>query len=85
LLWWLGIGYSFLFVCELEAYWIPYLFLPQPSRAARYQAMFGGTHAFLPVRNGIKPNALHVTPHILKLTTLVLSAALLAQEGRLKF
>jgi hypothetical protein len=85
LLWWLGIGYSFLFVGELEAYWIPYLFLPQPSRAARYQAMFGGTHAFLPVRNGIKPNALHVTPHILKLTTLVLSAALLAQEGRLKF
>ena len=47
---WLGISYAILFLGELQAWWIPYLFLPKPARAARYQAMFGGTHAFLPVK-----------------------------------
>jgi hypothetical protein len=36
---------------------------PQPDRAARYRAMFGSTHAFLPERNGIVPNTLHCLLH----------------------
>jgi hypothetical protein len=48
----------------------------QSSRAARYQAMFGQTHAFLPERNGIRPNTLHVILHAATLTTLVVLGAL---------
>ena len=34
--------------------------------------MFGNTHAFLPPRNGIAPNTLHVILHISTLATLAL-------------
>ncbi|HWO34760.1 MAG TPA: hypothetical protein VNO32_38705 [Candidatus Acidoferrum sp.] len=78
LLWWLWISYGLLFVGELTAWWIPYLF--HPERAARYQLMFGATHAFLPERNGIRPNTLHVIPRIVTLTTLVVLGALTAQQ-----
>ena len=73
---WLWISYGLLFIGELTAWWIPYLFHSQPERAARYQAMFGATHGFLPERNGIRPNTLHVILHIMTLTALVLLGAL---------
>ena len=76
LLWWLWISYGLLFAGELTAWWIPYLFRPEPERAARYQAMFGATHAFLPERNGIRPNTLHVVLHLVTLGTLVVLGAL---------
>jgi hypothetical protein len=81
LFWWLWISYGLLFVGELRAWWIPYLFHPEPERAARYQAMFGETHAFLPERNGIRPNTLHVILHIMTLTTLVVLCGLTSQRG----
>jgi hypothetical protein len=46
--------------------------------------MFGKTHAFLPVRNGIRINTLHVILHVATLTTLVVLAALTVQTGWLK-
>jgi hypothetical protein len=76
LLGWLWVSYAVLFIGELRAWWIPYLLIPEPARAARYQAMFGQTHAFLPERNGIRPNTLHVILHAATLTTLVLLGAL---------
>lgn len=78
LFWWLWISYGLLFVGELTAWWIPYLFHPEPERAARYQVMFGATHAFLPERNGIRVNTLHVILHMATLSTLVVLAALTA-------
>ncbi|MFZ0037927.1 MAG: hypothetical protein WAK91_10920 [Candidatus Acidiferrales bacterium] len=78
LIWWLWISYGLLFIGELEAWWFPYLFHPEPQRAARYQAMFGATHAFLPERNGIRLNTLHIILHTATLTTLVLLGALTA-------
>jgi hypothetical protein len=78
---WLWISYGLLFVGELTAWWIPYLFHPEPERAARYQVMFGATHALLPERNGIRPNTLHVILHILTLTTLVVLGALTVRHG----
>jgi hypothetical protein len=81
LVWWLWITYSLLFIGELEAWWVPYLFRSQPMRAARYQSMFGATHAFLPERNGIRPNTLHVILHLTTLTTLFVLAALTVQRG----
>jgi hypothetical protein len=81
LLWYLGVSYLLLFLGELQAWWIPYFFRPDPARAARYQVMFGNTHAFLPARNGIRPNTLHVTLHMLTLTTLVVLSAVWAEQG----
>jgi len=56
----------------LRAWWIPYLLVADPARVARYQARFAGTHAFLPERNGIRPDTLHVSFHIVLIATVVL-------------
>lgn len=72
----LAISYVLLFIGELQAWWIPYFFRPDPVRAARYKAMFGSTHAFLPPRNGIRPNTLHIILHVATLATLVVLAAI---------
>jgi hypothetical protein len=55
----------------LRAWWIPYLFRPDPKRAARYQIIFDGTHAFLPRRDGIVPNTLHVLFHFATVAILI--------------
>jgi hypothetical protein len=69
---WLWVSYGLLFLGELRAWWIPYLLHPEPDRAARYEALFGRTHHFLPYRNGMVPNTLHVILHLATLITLVL-------------
>lgn len=69
---WLWVTYGLLFLGELRAWWIPYLLWPESSRAARYQALFGHTHSFLPRRNGIVPNTLHVILHSTTFVTLLL-------------
>jgi hypothetical protein len=68
---WLWLTYGLLFAGELEAWWIPYLVRRDAKRAARYQAMFGRTQAFLPERNGMVPNTLHVSLHVVTLATLL--------------
>jgi hypothetical protein len=69
------VAYGFLFIGELEAWWIPYLLWRQPKRAAEYEAMYGNTYAFLPPRNGIRINALHVLLHAATLATLSIVAS----------
>jgi hypothetical protein len=64
--------YGFLFLGELEAWWIPYAFGTSAERVARYQALFGATHSFLPGRHGITPNTLHAALHNATLATLIL-------------
>jgi hypothetical protein len=73
---WLWVSYVILFLGQLRAWWIPYLLVPEPARAARYRAMFGQTLAFLPERNGIRPNVLHILLHVSTLATLIVLAAL---------
>ncbi|SDG11020.1 hypothetical protein [Paraburkholderia phenazinium] len=48
-----------------------YLVRPDAKRAARYRIMFGNTHSFLPMRNGMVPNTLHVLLHLSTAVTLV--------------
>jgi hypothetical protein len=72
--WWLWISYGLLFAGELRAWWLPYLVRPEPERAARYRDLFGRTHAFLPQRNGMTPNTLHVALHASTAATLVVLA-----------
>lgn len=68
---WLWISYAMLFSGELQAWWVPYLLRPEAQRAVRYDAMFGRTHGFLPTRNGIRPNTLHIILHTATALTLV--------------
>lgn len=77
---WLWISYGLLFLGEIRAWWIPYLVWSDPPRTARYRVLFGQTHAFLPERNGIRPNTLHVLLHSCTAATLVV-LTLLAADG----
>ena len=72
---WLWITYGILFAGQLWAWWLPYLFRPDATRAARYQKMFGRTHAFLPPRHGMVPNTAHVLLHLASLATLLVLLA----------
>lgn len=81
LYWWLWISYGLLFLGELQAWWIPYLLHPDAQRTARYHVMFGATHAFLPERNGMRPNTLHVILHAATFALLIVLAVLTAQRG----
>lgn len=69
---WLWISYGVLFIGQLRAWWVPYLVHAEPERAARFQAMFGDTHSFLPRRNGLVPNTAHIMLHLATLATLML-------------
>jgi hypothetical protein len=60
----------------LRAWWIPYLLVPDPARAARYKIRFAHTHAFLPTRNGIRPDTLHVCFHTVLIVLVILLCVL---------
>jgi hypothetical protein len=66
----------------LRTWWVPYLFVKDRVRAERYQVWFAQTHAFLPVRNGIRPDTLHVTFHVVFVTVFVL-LCILSFSGRI--
>ena len=57
---------------EIRAWWAPYFFGTSEKTVERYRVMFGGTHAFLPERNGIRINTLHFVLHVLTLATFIL-------------
>jgi len=68
----LWITYVTFCIGMLQAWWIPYLLVPNPERAARYQIIFRGTHTFLPQRNGIAPDTLHTLFHVAVVFTVLL-------------
>jgi len=76
LMWWLWISYGMALYGILKAWWVPYLLAADPVRAARYQERFAHTHSFLPVRNGIRPDTLHVCFHVVVVVLLVLLGVL---------
>jgi hypothetical protein len=80
LMWWLWISYGAGIYGMLRAWWVPYLFVEDPVRAARYRVRFSRTHAFLPERNGIRPDTLHVCFHGV-LVLLVVSLGFLTFSG----
>jgi hypothetical protein len=80
LLWWLWISYGLACYVSLKAWWIPYLLRPDPELAARYRVMYGTTHAFLPERNGIRPNTLHVIFDVVTVVLLIVLGAVTAQQ-----
>ena len=68
LMWLLWISYGTGLYGMLRSWWVPYLFVKDSARAARYQVRFARTHAFLPARNGIRPDTLHVIFHAVFVT-----------------
>lgn len=76
---WLWITYGFLLLGLLRAWWIPYLVLPDPQRAARYQEIFANTHSFLPRRNGIVPDTLHTIFHLVVVATVLVLLRMTSQ------
>ncbi len=72
LTWWLWISYLAVGYGALRAWWLPYLLFEEPARIERYRARFAGTHAFLPMRHGIRPDTLHVTLHLVLIAILML-------------
>ena len=81
LIWLLWISYGGGLYGMLRAWWVPYLFVRDPLRAARYQVRFAQTHAFLPARNGIRPDTLHVCFHAVFVAAFVL-LCILSFSGR---
>ena len=79
LVWYLWIFSILAAYGSLKAWWIPYLFVPDEQLAARYQPMYAGTHAFLPERNGITPNTLHIIFDVLTIAILAVLATLSIQ------
>jgi hypothetical protein len=76
--WWLWITYGLACWGSFTAWWMPYLLRPDPKRVARYRTMYADTHAFLPERNGIRPNTLHVLFDIVTVAILIDLAVLTA-------
>jgi hypothetical protein len=74
LFWFLWILYGLACYGSLKAWWIPYFSRPEPERVARERAMYARTHAFLPERNGIRPNTLHVIFDVVTVSILVVLA-----------
>jgi hypothetical protein len=67
----LWITYGVFVLGILRAWWIPYLFVRDAERSARYQIIFANTHRFLPERNGMAPDTLHTLFHVATMATLV--------------
>ncbi|MGM8366409.1 hypothetical protein ACLIBG_13165 [Virgibacillus sp. W0181] len=71
---WLIVHPSSIFLGAIMAWWVPYLFgIGAEERVERYNAMFGNTHAFLPVMNGIVPNTLHTIFHFALFVCIILT------------
>ncbi|WP_019638228.1 hypothetical protein [Paenibacillus fonticola] len=71
---WLIIHQGFIFAGVLLDWWIPYLLgFGAKEKTERYMEMFGNTHAFLPVNNGIVPNTIHVVFHFTLLVCLLVT------------
>ena len=80
LLMWLWIAYGLSIFGYLRAWWVPYLWHIDAEKAARYEVMFGKTHAFLPKHNGITLNTLHM---MFNVTTVGVLLVLLAPAFRM--
>jgi hypothetical protein len=78
LFWLLWITYGLACYGSLKSWWIPYLFRRDPALVARYKTMYAGTHSFLPERNGMRPNTLHMLFDIVTVAILIDLAVLTA-------
>lgn len=79
---WLVIHLGSILTGAILAWWIPYFFGTSPERVDRYTHMFGDTHSFLPIMNGIVPNTIHVLFHLTLLLTWILAIYISLKKTR---
>jgi hypothetical protein len=80
LFWFLWILYGLACYGSLKAWWIPYFSHPGSERVARERKMYANTHSFLPERNGVRPNTLHVIFDVVTIAILIVLAVLTAES-----
>jgi hypothetical protein len=79
---WLTVVQAFFLAGEIAWWWRPYFFGAGPELVARLRPNWEGTIAFLPERNGIRPNAMHCVMHGLTLIGLLLAVLLHWKFGK---
>ncbi|WP_042141994.1 hypothetical protein [Paucisalibacillus sp. EB02] len=80
---WLVIHPSCIFAGVLMSWWIPYFTgIGATERIASYTAMFGNTHTFLPVMNGIVPNTFHILFHVTLFVCILVSVYIFVTESK---
>lgn len=71
---WLIVHPSCILLGAMISWWIPYLFgTGTEEKIERFNLMFGHTHSFLPVINGMVPNTLHTMFHLMLLICVILT------------
>lgn len=72
---WLIIHPACILLGAIMSWWIPYFFgTSTEEKIERFNIMFGNTHSFLPVMNGIVPNTLHTLFHLMLLICIILTS-----------
>jgi hypothetical protein len=79
LVWYLWVFYLLACYGSLRAWWIPYFFGGNAERVERERTLYARTHAFLPERNGVRPNTLHVMFDVVTVAILVVLGILTAR------
>lgn len=81
---WLIIHPACILLGAIMSWWIPYFFgTGTEEKIERFNTMFGDTHSFLPLMNGIVPNTLHTLFHLVLLICIILTSYIfLTRNGR---
>lgn len=82
---WLLVHPSSILLGAMLSWWVPYLFgTGTEEKIERFNVMFGNTHAFLPVMNGMVPNTLHTIFHFVLFACIVLTSYIFLTNKRVK-
>ncbi|MFD2211259.1 hypothetical protein ACFSMW_16245 [Virgibacillus halophilus] len=72
---WLIVHPACILLGAIMSWWIPYFFgTGTEEKIERFNIMFGNTHSFLPVMNGIVPNTIHTLFHLMLLICIILTS-----------
>lgn len=72
---WLIVHPLSILVGAIMSWWIPYLFgTGTEEKIESFNNMFGDTHSFLPIMNGMTPNTLHTMFHLVLLICIILTS-----------
>ena len=72
---WLLVHPTCILLGAIMSWWIPYLLgTGTEENVERFNIMFGNTHSFLPIMNGIVPNTLHTMFHLVLLICIILTS-----------
>src|SRR5690625_1512742 len=72
---WLIVHPACILLGAIMSWWIPYFFgTGTLEKIERFNIMFGNTHSFLPVMNGIVPNTLHTLFHFVLVICIILTS-----------